>query len=117
MSKAVVLTELDTTNDLTEYLRAPLRKSDLRYHEPPAPVTGGFDALIYGPLRGHGATSIGGYGSSCAASCASTQPGRLGPSFLIMERVPGRPMEEDFFRPSARFFRLPGILAKVPADR
>jgi len=108
---------------LLEYLREELAEPALRYAEPPAPISGGYDTRIFA-FRLTGATGMWsrplilrllgsrhdparalreraiqntvaslGYPAPRVLS-ASADPAVLGGAFLVMERLPGRPLLE-----------------------
>jgi aminoglycoside phosphotransferase (APT) family kinase protein len=135
--------ETDVVAGLLPQLRAELEEPDLTYAEPPVSVIGGFDTLIYsfrlksapedwsGPLilrvfrqhtnplraRWEGAVQTAlvelGYPAPRVLLVGTTTEA-VGGVFVIMERLPGKMMLEDVFKPARLFSALPRILSDVP---
>ena len=135
--------EAEVASRLLSLLRIELRKPDLAYAELPTRVTGGFDTMIYafrlrgaaeewsGPLilrvfRQHNDPVQARQESAVQATLAQLgypAPGVLltcedtdafGGAFIVMERLTGRMMLADVFKPSRLYFLLPRILIEVP---
>jgi aminoglycoside phosphotransferase (APT) family kinase protein len=113
----------DLAQRLLDHLRAELRERTLEFVEPPAPIRGGYDTQIFAfrltgapaPFSGplilrllgpqhaptrvlreravqNGLATLGYPAPRVFTACADPAP--LGGAFLVMERMPGRPMLE-----------------------
>ncbi len=130
------MADVDVGRSLLAYLRARLGERRLEFSEPPASITGGFDTRIFafclkgappaysGPLilrmlgQHHdparalleGATQNAvaelGYPAP-RVLLATADPAPLGGAFLIMERLPGKPLTE------AGLFNISGVLVEM----
>lgn len=136
-------TEAEVATGLLAHLRGVLRQAYLAYAEPPARVTGGFDTMIYGfrlrgaaeewscplilrvfrqhddparaPWEGAVQTALVQLGYPAPRILlTSIEREAVGGPFVIMERLPGRMMLEDVFKPSRLVLLLPHILTEVP---
>jgi aminoglycoside phosphotransferase (APT) family kinase protein len=135
--------EADVAAGLLAHLRATLGEPGLTYAEPPVRVIGGFDTLIYSfrlktaaegwsgplilrvfrrhadPLRARWESAVQtalvqmGYPAPRVALVGTTTE-VVGGAFVIMERLPGKMMLEDVFKPARLFSALPRILSEVP---
>lgn len=132
--------DTDVTHNLLVYLGRAFGAPALAYAEPPARITGGFDTMIYGfRLRGApadaamplvlrlfrhdvGATPAQFEGTVLRTAAGlgfpvprvlyvESDPAPLGSAFIVMARVPGRPMVDAFFSPA--LLRLPVLLAAM----
>jgi aminoglycoside phosphotransferase (APT) family kinase protein len=135
--------ETDVGAGLLAHLRATLDEPGLAYAEPPVPVLGGFDTLIYGfrlqsaaegwsgplilrvfhpqadPVRARWESAVQaalvqlGYPAPRVLLVGTTTE-VVGGAFIIMERLPGKMMLEDAVKPSRLLSALPRILTEVP---
>jgi aminoglycoside phosphotransferase (APT) family kinase protein len=135
--------ETDVDAGLLAHLRALLGEPNLTYAEPPARVTGGFDTLIYSfrlksaaagwseplilrvfrqhgdPIRARWESAVQtalvqmGYPAPRVLHVGTTTEA-VGGAFVIMERLPGKMILQDVFKPSRLFSALPRILRDVP---
>jgi aminoglycoside phosphotransferase (APT) family kinase protein len=136
-------TEAEVADRLLALLRTELRKPDLTFAEPPTRVIGGFDTMIYA-FRLRGAAEEWsqplilrvfrlhddpkqarreGAVQTILAQLGYPAPGVLltcedkdafGGAFIVMERLAGRMMLADVFKPSRLYFLLPRILIDIP---
>ena len=136
-------TETEVAGRLLTHLRATLREPNLRYVEPPIRLIGGFDTMIFsfrlggavedwsGPLvlrlfrqqddparaRWESAVQTAlvqlGYPAP-RVLLTTTDTEAVGGAFIVMERLPGRMMLDDVFKPSRLLLLLPRILSEVP---